>query len=183
MASGRAIGWICLHHACVTVACRQAARQLARDPDGYHPQPYEQLAAAYRAVGNEVDSRTVLLARQRTRRHTLSAPLKAWGYLQDWVVGYGYRPQRAAIWLSVLLIIGTVTFATHHPAPVRQGQTPEFSPLLYTLDLLLPIVGFGQKGAFNPRGWEHWFAASLIAAEWILATTIAAGVTRVLSRQ
>jgi hypothetical protein len=47
----------------------------------------------------------------------------------------------------------------------------------------LPIAGFGQKGAFNPRGWQHWLAASLVAAGWILATTIAAGVTRVLSRQ
>lgn len=156
---------------------------LARDPDGYHPQPYEQLAAVYRAMGNDVDSRAVLLNRQRTRRHVLPAPLKAWGYLQDWIVGYGYRPQRAAAWLSTLLIIGTVAFAAHPPAPLGQGSGPEFNPLLYTLDLLLPIVGFGQKGAFDPRGWEHWLAASLIAAGWILATTIAAGVTRVLSRQ
>jgi hypothetical protein len=47
----------------------------------------------------------------------------------------------------------------------------------------VPIVGFGQKGAFNPRGWQHWLAAVLIAAGWTLATTIAAGITRVLSRQ
>jgi hypothetical protein len=133
---------------------------LARDPDGYHPQPYEQLAAAYRAMGNDVDSRMVLLNRQRTRRRALSAPLKAWGYLQDWIVGYGYRPQRAAAWLITLLIIGTVAFATQPPDPLGQGQGPEFNPLLYTLDLLLPIVGFGQKGAFNPRGWEHWLAAA-----------------------
>ena len=156
---------------------------LARDPDGYHPQPYEQLAAAYRAMGNDVDSRTVLLNRQRTRRHTLPAPLRAWGYLQDWIVGYGYRPQRAAAWLITLLVTGTIAFAIHPPAPLGQGPGPEFNPLLYTLDLLLPIVGFGQKGGFDPRGWEHWLAAGLIAAGWVLATTIAAGVTRVLSRQ
>jgi hypothetical protein len=156
---------------------------LASDPDGYHPQPYEQLAAVYRATGNDADARSVLLAKQRARRRTLSAPLKAWGRLQDWIVGYGYLPQRAALWLAALLIIGTAAFAAQHPAPLDPGQAPEFNSLLYTLDLLIPIAGFGQKAAFNPTGWHHWLAAGLIAAGWILATTIAAGITRVLSRQ
>jgi hypothetical protein len=80
-----------------------------------------------------------------------------------------------------LLIIGTTAFATHNPASLDYGQPPEFNPLLYIPDLLLPIAGFGHKEAFNPRGWEHWLAAGLIAAGWILATTIAADVTRVLS--
>ncbi len=158
-------------------------RLLARNSGGYQPQPYEQLAAVYRRMGHDTDARAVLLAKQRMRRHALPAPSRAWGYLQDWVVGYGYRPQRAALWLTVLLAIGTAAFAADHPAPLDRGQAPEFSPVLYTLDLLLPIVGFGQRGAFNPMGWHHWLAAAMIAAGWILATTIAAGVTRVLSRQ
>src|SRR6266851_2573044 len=53
---------------------------------------------------------------------------------------------------------------TERPAPLNRGQAPEFTPLLYTLDLLLPIAGFGQKGAFNPHGWQYWLAAGLIAA-------------------
>lgn len=134
-------------------------------------------------MGNDADARAILYARQRVRRQMLSAPLRAWGILQDWVVGYGYRPQRAALWFTTLLIIGTAAFAADRPAPLDHGPAPEFNPFLYTLDLLVPIVGFGQKGAFNPRGWQHWLAAGLIAAGWILATTIAAGITRVLSRQ
>src|SRR6266851_1212185 len=66
-------------------------RLLDSDPDGYHPQPYEQLAAIYRSMGNDADARTVLLAKQRTRRKTISAPLRAWGLVQDWIVGYGYQ--------------------------------------------------------------------------------------------
>ena len=134
-------------------------------------------------MGNDADARTILLAKQRRRRRTLPRPLRAWGFVQDWAVGYGYRPQRAALWLSALLLIGTAAFAAHHPAPLNPGQAPEFNPFLYALDLLLPLAGFGQKSAFNPLGWQHWLAAGLIAAGWILATTIAAGVTRVLSRQ
>jgi hypothetical protein len=74
-------------------------------------------------------------------------------------------------------------FGADHPAPLHRGEAPGFDPVLYTLDLLLPIIDFGQPGAFDPRGAQQWLAALLIAAGWILATTIAAGVTRVLSRQ
>lgn len=102
---------------------------------------------------------------------------------QDWTVGYGYRPLRAGLWLAALFIIGTTAFTLKHPPPLSHGNAPDFSPALYTLDLLLPIVSFGQETAFNPHGWQQWLAATLIASGWILASTIAAGATRVLSRQ
>jgi hypothetical protein len=54
---------------------------------------------------------------------------------------------------------------------------------LYTLDLLLPVVGFGQQQAFNPQGWQQWPAAVLIAAGWILAMAVAAGLTRTQARR
>ncbi|MEU8990569.1 hypothetical protein AB0C98_29840 [Streptomyces sp. NPDC048558] len=54
---------------------------------------------------------------------------------------------------------------------------------MYTLDLLLPVVGFGRQQAFNPQGRQQWLAAALIAAGWILATTVAAGLTRTLARR
>jgi len=53
----------------------------------------------------------------------------------------------------------------------------------YTLYLLLPVVDLGQKHEFNPAGAQQWFSYLLIAAGWILATTIAAGAARVLSRR
>lgn len=156
---------------------------LSRNAAGYQPQPYEQLAAVYRAMGRDSDARTVLLTKQRQRSRSLPAPLQLWSYLQDWIVGYGYRPQRAAVWLIVLLAIGTAAFTADHPAPLDPSQAPEFSPVLYTLDLLIPFGGLGQRGAFNPVGWHHWLAAAITAAGWVLATTVAAGITRVLSRQ
>ncbi|HEU5030052.1 MAG TPA: hypothetical protein VFV01_34430 [Spirillospora sp.] len=151
--------------------------------DGYHPQPYEQLAAVFQGMGRDVEARTVRLAKQRRRRRTLTLPARAWGVAQDWTVGYGYRPLRAGFLLAALLAIGTVLFAAHHPVPLKKDEAPAFNAFLYTLDLLLPIISFGQEPAFNPRGGYQWLAAALIASGWILATTIAAGVTRVLSRQ
>ncbi|CCK25105.1 putative secreted protein [Streptomyces davaonensis JCM 4913] len=35
----------------------------------------------------------------------------------------------------------------------------------------------------NPHSWQQWLGAMLIAAGWILATTIAAGLTRTLARR
>ncbi|MGR6920713.1 hypothetical protein ACU635_41305 [[Actinomadura] parvosata] len=155
---------------------------LRRDPDGYLPNAYEQLAAMYRRLGSEGDARATLLAGQRQRRGTLPWYARFWGHLQDVTVGYGFHPLRAAGWLVALLAVGTVVFAVAEPPPLKRGEAPQFNPFVYSLDLLLPIIDFGQEKAFNPGGGTQWLAYGLIAAGWVLATTIAAGLTRTLRR-
>ncbi|MFJ9036820.1 oxidoreductase [Streptomyces sp. NPDC102406] len=149
----------------------------------YLPQPYEQLAATYRRLGHEDEARTVLLAKQRHRRSGLPLHSRVWGYVQDATVGYGYRPARAALWIMALLALGASFFSAHPPAPLEAAKAPPFSPLFYALDLLLPIIGFGQKAAFAPHGAGQWLAYALTTAGWVLATTVTAGVSRALSRQ
>ncbi|MER5931374.1 membrane-associated oxidoreductase [Streptomyces sp. NPDC002054] len=156
---------------------------LEREEDGYLPYAYEQLAAAYRTVGDEAAARTVQLARLRRHRRTLPRLTRAWGLLQDATVGYGYRPMRAAGWLAALLLTGSVVYALKHPRPLKPGEAPEFNPVFYTLDLMLPIIGFGQEQAFAPAGGQQWLSYLLIVTGWILATTTAAGVSRSLRRQ
>ncbi|MEU6841832.1 oxidoreductase [Streptomyces sp. NPDC046716] len=158
-------------------------RWIRRGTGGYHPQPYEQLAAVYRGLGHEDEARTVLLAKQRHRRSGLPRHARVWGYVQDATVGYGYRPARAALWIMALLAIGAGVFAAHPPVPLEATKAPPFNPVFYTLDLLLPIIGFGQKAAFAPHGAGQFLAYALITAGWILATTVTAGVSRALSRQ
>jgi hypothetical protein len=161
---------------------RERLRWLARHPPGHEPQPYEQLASHYTAIGQASQARRVLYARERLQREG-KAPLgRAWSLLQDLTVGYGYQPWRAALWLAVLLAAGSVIFGAAPPPPLQHGLAPGFNPVIYTLDLLLPVVDLGQKHAFNPAGAEQWFSYALIAAGWLLATTIAAGVARILSR-
>lgn len=154
---------------------------LGRQPDGYRPLPYEQLAHAYRRLGHDADARRVLLAKQRRRRAPLILPARAWGVVQDWTVGYGFLPGRAAGWLLALIALGAVVFWAHPPVPIQRG--PRFSPLVYALDVLLPVVHLGQERAFTPGDAAgQWLTYSLVAAGWILATTVAAGVTRSLKR-
>lgn len=156
---------------------------LERDDDGYVSHAYEQLAAAYRRIGDDAQARAVQLAKQRRHRATLSWYASLWGHIQDATVGYGYRPTRAMAWLAGLLLLGTVAYGVHHPQPVEPGKTPDFNALVYTLDLLLPIIDFGQEKAFTPHGGYQWLAYLLIAAGWVLATTVITGITRALNRQ
>ncbi|WP_328885912.1 membrane-associated oxidoreductase [Streptomyces sp. NBC_00316] len=156
---------------------------LERDAEGYVPYAYEQLTAAYRRIGDDDAARTVLLAKQRRHRATLPGYARVWGYLQDVTVGYGFRPVRAAAWLFSLLLAGSLAYGLHHPPPLKADEAPPFSALFYTLDLLLPIIDFGQEKAFNPQGWYQGLSYLLIVTGWLLATTIAAGITRSVSRQ
>ncbi|MEV0522638.1 membrane-associated oxidoreductase [Streptomyces sp. NPDC050439] len=156
---------------------------LEREAGGYLPQSYEQLAAAYRTVGDEAAARTVQLAKLRRHRRTLPPYARVWGHLQDVTVGYGFRPMRAAGWLLVLLLTGALAFALHHPPALKSDEAPDFNPVFYTLDLLIPIIGFGQEQAYAPEGWYQWLSYLLVATGWVLVTTVAAGITRSLSRQ
>lgn len=125
----------------------------------------------------------MLLAKQRHRRATLRPHIRVWGYIQDATVGYGYRPLRAGLWLMALLACGAIFFAAHSPGPLEAGKAPPFNAVFYTLDLLVPIITFGQEAAFAPRGVGQWLAYGLTAAGWVLATTVTAGISRAISRQ
>ncbi|MGX2996122.1 oxidoreductase [Streptomyces sp. JNUCC 64] len=155
---------------------------LRRNP-GYAPQPYEQLAGFYRRIGHEGEARRVLLAKQRHRRRTLPPVARVWGRLLDVTVGYGYRPWLAGVWLAALALLGTLAFGRATPTPVKPGEGAPFQPLVYTLDLLIPIGGLGQRTAWYwTDGVTQSLAHALVAAGWMLTTAVVAGVTRTLSR-
>ena len=129
-----------------------------REP-GYAPQPYEQLASWYRQVGHEDDARKVLLAKQRHRRSTLRPAGRVWGHVLDAMVGYGYRPWLAGVWIVALAVLGTVVFGHQAPIRVQAGQGPPFNALVYTLDLLIPFGGLGQRTTC------YWAEGS--SAQWV----------------
>ncbi|WP_404961016.1 membrane-associated oxidoreductase [Streptomyces sp. 147326] len=156
---------------------------LEREESGYLPYAYEQLTAAYRTAGDEAAARTVQLAKLRRHRRTLPRHARLWGLLQDGTVGYGFRPLRATGWLLALLLTGTIAYGLAPPRPLKTGEAPDFNAVFYTIDLMLPIIGFGQESAYAPSGWYQWLSYLLIVTGWILATTTAAGVSRSLRRQ
>ncbi|MFJ6080894.1 membrane-associated oxidoreductase [Streptomyces sp. NPDC092369] len=161
----------------------QRLPMLERDGEGYVPYAYEQLTAAYRRIGDDRAAREVQLAKQLRHRATLPWYGRTWGHLQEVTVGYGFRPLRAAIWLLSLLATGSIAYALHNPPALKPSEAPPFNAVFYTLDLLLPVISFGQENAFAPRGAYQALSYVLIITGWILATTVIAGVTRSVSRQ
>ncbi|MET9403592.1 oxidoreductase [Kitasatospora sp. NPDC002965] len=149
---------------------------------GYSPQAYEQLASWYRRIGHEDDARRVLLAKQRRRRPTLGPPGRLWSRLLDVTVGYGYRPWQAVLWLLGLALLGALVFGQGTPHEVKRGESVPFSPLVYTLDLLIPIGGLGQRTAWYWTGPQQWFGYTLIAIGWLLTTAVISGISRTLNR-
>ncbi|MEU9283933.1 oxidoreductase [Streptomyces sp. NPDC048275] len=148
----------------------------------YNPEPYERLATVLRNSGEDEDAREVLLAKQRRRRETLPLAAKLWGYAQDWTVAYGYRPGRAALWMAVLWAATSVAFAHSSHPPIKDGEHPPWNASLFALDLLLPVIDLGQVGFWQLNGGWQWLSAVVILLGWILATTVAAGATRMLRR-
>jgi hypothetical protein len=73
-----------------------------------------------------------------------------------------------------------------HPSPTVRldtGQDPAWEPVIYTADLLVPVVNLGQDGLWRTSGYSAWVASLLTAVGWLLLSTGAAGVTRILTRR
>lgn len=64
----------------------------------------------------------------------------------------------------------------------QQDTGLQWNPVIYTADLLVPIVDFGNKSRWYMHGADNWVAAGITASGWTLATTVAAGVSRMLRR-
>ncbi|WP_033289954.1 hypothetical protein [Amycolatopsis jejuensis] len=173
---------------------------------GYRPGPYDQLAATLRAAGNEEHASTVALRKQQFRYEALAKGFKVfgpgvrvWSWLQRSMVGYGYRPVRALGWLFTLLVLGSLWFGlgsddcvndhsgrlmVNGPRCVvnQQDTGLQWNPVIYTADLMVPIVDFGNKSRWYMHGVDNWVSAGFTASGWILASTVAAGVSRMLRR-
>ncbi len=150
---------------------------------GYDPDPYDHLAASYRGSGHDDRADAVLLAKQRHRHTVHGRAGRVWGWLQEWTVGYGYRPWRTAWWLAVCWLLGSLWFTYHQLPRLDSGQDPSWQPVIYAVDLLVPVVNLGQDGLWQASGASAWVAGALTAIGWLLLTTATAGVARILTRR
>lgn len=155
---------------------------LRRQKGGYRAQPYEFMAAYYRALGHEEDARVILMEKERVRR----AEGRPWdrfvGVIFGTLVGYGYRPARALLISVLIQIAASAFFASWRPTQVRPEDHVVYYPALYAADLFVPIVHFGQADAFQSHGFAAVVATVLPYLGWILGIAIVAGASRALTR-
>lgn len=160
-------------------------RQIKRDGrtvGGFREQPYEQLAAHYRSLGNDGEARTVLLAKQRAQRTKLPRWRRIPGHLLDLLVGYGYRPLRAIGWAIALLAASSAYFSRVKPDHVSPEDTSVFNPVLYAADHLIPVVHLGQPDVWQYHGTPALVTVVLTVLGWTLGIAIAAAATRTFTR-
>jgi hypothetical protein len=74
-------------------------------------------------------------------------------------------------------------FTYHSLARLDTGQDPSWQPVIYAADLLVPVVNLGQDGLWQTTGASAWVASMLTAVGWLLLSTGAAGVSRILTRR
>ena len=93
-----------------------------------------------------------------------------------WTAGHGYRPGWSLVWIAGIIFIGAIIFSSAQSAdrmtPAKErfylnqariqeyeltgvlpAGYPKFSPILYSVDVFLPIVSFSQE--------DHWRPANL----------------------
>lgn len=155
---------------------------LRRQGDGYRAQPYEFMAAYYRALGHEEDARAILIEKERVRR----AGGRRWdrfvGVMFGTLVGYGYRPMRAVFFSVVIQLAAVGFFTLDRPAQIRADDHIIYYPALYAADLFVPIVHFGQADAFQSHGFAAIVAMVLPYLGWAFGIAIVAGASRALAR-
>lgn len=173
---------------------KQRIGWLNRDPAGFHPQPYEQLAAYYRSIGHDRDARKVLLAKQRVRRRITPNMLRvrgflrpvvatAWrtpGWLIDALSGYGYVPWRAFCWLLAAITTGAALL--HDVAPTTPTGDSRLNALLLALDATVPTGPFGIRENVTLTGTNFGVAFGLQVLGYALVLAVLPAVSRALSR-
>jgi len=179
-------------------------------------QPYRHLARVLREMGYERESRETLVAleREKDRRETFNIRQKFLRSLYRRTLRFGYEPQKPAAMLSIIVFLtGWLLVSLGHsaglmvpvselakPGPVTRLKAAQLSPMLYSLDVLLPIHAFGQEVNWWPAAenwnwcfcwpiglpWGYllrlWLSLEIVAG-WILTGLIVAGFAGIVRRE
>lgn len=156
-------------------------RLLRRQPV-YAAHPYEFMASYYRELGHDVAAREILIEKERVRHKNDRPASRLWSVISRIAVGYGYLPRRAAYIAFGIQAAATVFYAFATPTAIRPEDHVTYYPVLYTADLFVPIVHFGQTDAFQSHGFAAFVAFILPYLGWALGLAIVAGASRTLSK-
>jgi hypothetical protein len=155
------------------------------ESDGYYPSVYVELANAYRRLGRGGDARAVAIAGERRaiQRMTKWSPRWLWNKLLWATTGCGYRNWLALLWLIGLVGIGSLLFWQFQSEFIPTLLIPpKFNPVLYTVDVTVPVLDVDQQKAWVATGWLRWVSLFLTIAGYALATAVVAAVAGLLNR-
>ena len=166
---------------------------LREDARSYTPQPYQQLAAAYRAAGQDSDVRKILMEQRRHQvrsRALTGSGARAWARLTGLTLGYGYQPWRALIGLLTVLILAVLlsvfaedgALARTKESPIPGAACSTVERIGVGLDIGLPLIKTGTRARCDitatPVGQGLAIAGWVLQLlAWAFATLFIAGFT------
>ena len=168
---------------------------LEQQGPGYHPQPFDQLAAVFRRSGQDHEATQVLIEKRRKRRQTLpNLWHKCWDRLLDYSVRYGWQAWRPLVLgLGVFLIVLGLVIGAQSVGLVTgpSDVMSSYHPLVHALDVFLPIVDLGVESRWAvDTANGGWFAWLVMACLWFLklvgwgtVTLALAAVTGIVKRE
>ena len=168
---------------------------LERQPEGYHPQPFDQLTAVFRRSGQDQEARDVLIAKRRKRRGTFQGrPSKGWDAFLDWSVRYGWQPWRPLVGGSAffLIVMGFVSAAQAAGLVVSLSEEASaYNSFIHTLDVFLPIVDLSVESRWmidtsnnDSFAWlVTWLLWALKLVGWGTVTLALAALTGIVKRE
>ena len=173
--------------------------QKCRAIDRNRPQPYLQLAKVYNQAGSAETAKV-----QVARLNAANSPLKPSSWILRSLIGYDYRPLRAAFFLVAFALVGGYFFgfAAHDdlfvPTHAASSQTvlsskcrpesyPCFHPYAYSFDSLRPVLNLKERDFWTPNvqraPWVGALAWSLNGVGWLVGLLVIAGFTNIVRKE
>jgi hypothetical protein len=148
---------------------------LAKQPQ-YSPQPYRTLSDVLRTAGYADKAKEVLYAGSVREWHGARG-INWWWEAMRWAfIGFGLYPQRAGIWILVLVPLGAFIFG-FDPA-VRLRAMRFVDRLFYSFDALLPFVTLRiEHGAFDLQAWPKYYLYFHKVMGYVLIAFLLAALT------
>jgi uncharacterized protein YjbI with pentapeptide repeats len=141
----------------------------------FAPQPYDQLASVVRGAGDEDLATTIRYAGRQRERHEERSWI-SWGVLLslEGLIGFGYYPLRALIWVAVFVVLGVVVLRVTGEGP--RNKMPW--GISYSFDLLLPIIRLRDSHyEIDLKGPARYYFYVHKIMGYLLASFLIAGVS------
>jgi len=147
--------------------------------DSFDPQPYDELAAVLRQLGQIQTANEILIKRMDKERDQDFSERNFAGVvglqLHKGFVGYGYEVWRAVVLTLVLILFGFVVLQRSEVSR-RLGQ---WGTLVYSFDMLLPVVRLDEKNykqKIPESGIRYYFYVHKLLG-WVLASFLVAALS------
>ena len=167
----------------------------------FSAQLYNQLETYFKNCGHK-DRANVVFMTMKQREGEMAPEFsgrRLWNSFLRWTVGYGRKPGRAFLLIALLLCLGIAAFWNPQDMVQRrigheadsliayQSNTVRhlhYDPVLYSLDLLLPVdLGVAKHWEPNPDWRIGWYYSKFhMICGWVLISILVAKFTGIIGK-